>query len=162
LAERGVLLINHCVLFLCASIYFGTGVSLVFFQFPSFPQLTVSNYYLYVVPPVDRATEFFTYMTGLMYLTGGLLLLAELRTGLRWIPITVLSALTASTLLTVFVVFRDNDQLRAGISDPDRLTAVLGNWQRLNYVRAAIWTTMWLAMMSYFAARTATSIRARA
>jgi len=58
--------LNHIVLLLCCSIYVGTGVSLLVFQFPLAPQLTVDNYYLIFVEPVVNATRFFTYMTVLM------------------------------------------------------------------------------------------------
>jgi hypothetical protein len=161
LADRNLLVLNHSLLLLCASIYLGTGVSLVLFQFPSFPELTVSNYHAFVVPPVDRATAFFTAMTMVMIATGLVLMLAELRTGLRWVPIVVLLALTASTLLTVRVIFTYNDELRAGITDAARLRTVLGAWVDLNYVRVSLWCVMWLALMAYFGARAAASVRQR-
>ena len=50
------LLINHAILFLCCSIYLGTGFSLVFFQFPLEPRLTPDNYARVFVEPVARAT----------------------------------------------------------------------------------------------------------
>jgi hypothetical protein len=160
LAERRLLLLNHSVLFLCASIYLGTGVSLVFFQLPSFAELTVDNYYEYLVPPVDRATAFFTYMTMVMYVTAGLMLLAERATRLRWAPVVVLLALTASTLLTVLVVFDYNERLRAGIGDQAELETVVAAWAVLNWVRASLWLAMWLAVMTYFAVRADPAIRA--
>lgn len=161
LAERHLLTANHCLLFFCASIYLGTGVSLVLFQFPSFDDLTVENYSIILVPPIDRATRFFTYMTQVMYVTGAVMLLAEWRTRLRWAAILMLVALTATTLLTVLFIFDYNEELNAGITDPDRLVEVVDQWMRLNWIRVSIWVVMWLAVMAYFAFRAAPSIRER-
>ena len=51
-----LLLLNHVILLLCASIYLGTGISLWFFQLPLEPKLTVDNYFLLFVEPVTAAT----------------------------------------------------------------------------------------------------------
>lgn len=161
LADHHLLLLNHALLFLCASIYLGTGVSLVLFQFPSFPELTVSNYQAFVVPPVDRATAFFTSMTMVMYATGALMLVAEMHTSLRWVPVVVLLALTASTLLTVLVIFAYNAELRTGIADAARLRTVLAAWVDLNLVRVSLWCVMWLSLMAYFGARASVGVRLR-
>ena len=81
-----LLLLNHVILLLCASIYLGTGVSLAFFQLPLEPKLTVDNYYLLFVEPVTAATHFFTYMTILMLICGVIMLATEWLSGLRWVP----------------------------------------------------------------------------
>ena len=58
-----ILRIIYAFLFLCVSMYFGTGWSLWLFSFPVTPQLTPAIYYLQFVPQVTAATEFFTQMT---------------------------------------------------------------------------------------------------
>ena len=116
-----LLLLNNAVLVLCCSIYLGTGVSLVFFQFPIEPHLTPDNYALIFVDPVQRATEFFTWMTIVMLITGVIMLVTEWFSGLRWVPIIVLAALIASTLLTTEFIFTYNEALAAGITDPVEL-----------------------------------------
>ncbi len=161
LAVRHLLTANHAVLFLCASIYLGTGISLTLFQFPSFDDLTVGNYSIIVVPPIERATNFFTYMTQVMFVTGVVMLLAEWRTRMRWVPIVVLLALIATTALTVLFIFDYNEELNAGITDPARLVEVMDQWMRLNWIRVGIWVVMWAAMIAYFAVRAAESIQAR-
>lgn len=161
LGERHLLAVNHTILFLCASIYLGTGASLTLFQFPSFDDLTVDNYSIIVVPPIERATTFFTYMTQVMYVTGIVMLLAEWRSRLRWVPAVVLVALTATTLLTIFFIFDYNQELNAGITDPERLVQVMDQWMDLNWIRVGIWVVMWAAVMAYFAVRAAASIRDR-
>jgi len=64
------LILDASVLLLCASMYLGTGWSLVLFSFPGPARaLNVDNYYEQFVPPVERATRFFTWMTVVMIAT---------------------------------------------------------------------------------------------
>lgn len=145
-----LLLLNNTVLMLCCAIYLGTGVSLVFFQFPVEPDLTLENYNLIFVGPVQRATAFFTTMTLVMLITGLIMLLTEWFSGMRWVPVVVLAALIASTLLTTQYIFAYNDRLAAGISDPAELAQVFAKWATLNRIRVALWVVEWGAMMAYF------------
>ncbi|MDI1483406.1 acetoacetate decarboxylase family protein [Polyangium sp. y55x31] len=152
-AFRSVVLrtLNACLLFLCASMYLGTGWSLVLFTFPIAPQLTVDNYYLEFVPQVTAATHFFTWMTLVMLLSSGALFIEERRSRLRWYPAVVFLGVVAATLLTRFVIFRYNAEMAAGIVDPGRLAEVLAAWMTTNRIRVGLWTVQWLAMMCYFA-----------
>ncbi|HVQ09059.1 MAG TPA: hypothetical protein VMS43_11565 [Allosphingosinicella sp.] len=145
-----LLLLNHVVLFLCCSIYIGTGVSLVFFQFPLEPRLTPDNYAMIFVEPVTYATQFFTYMTIVMLVTGAVMLFTEWFTGIRWVPIVVLAAVVASTALTILFIFPYNKELNDGISDPERLKYVFSKWADLNRIRVSLWTVSWVAMMYWF------------
>jgi hypothetical protein len=144
------LLLNHALLFLCCSIYLGTGVSLVFFQFPLEPRLTPDNYHLIFVEPVTNATRFFIWMTIVMLATGSVMLFTEWFTGIRWVPVVVLLALIASTLLTIFVIIPYNKELAAGISDPARLKHIFHAWANLNRLRVSLWVIEWAAMMYWF------------
>lgn len=144
------LLANNALLFLCCSIYIGTGVSLVFFQFPIEPKLTVDNYALIFVEPVERATQFFTYMTLVMLVTGTIMLATEWLSGLRWVPVVVLAALVASTLLTIYFIFDYNAALGKGITDPEELKTTFAAWANLNRIRVSLWCIEWFAMMYYF------------
>lgn len=146
------LIANNALLFLCCSIYLGTGVSLVFFQFPLEPKLTVDNYYLIFVEPVTNATRFFTYMTMVMLVCGAIMLATEWFSGLRWVPVVVLAALIASTLTTILLIFPHNEALALGIDDPDFLRETFAAWAGLNRVRVSLWAIMWVAMMFYFCA----------
>lgn len=145
-----LLWLNNAVLFLCCSIYLGTGVSLVFFQLPIEPQLTVDNYYLLFVEPVQNATEFFTYMTILMLITGLIMLATEWFSGLKWPPIIVLLGAVGATAVTIVLIFPLNRELTAGVTDNARLAAVFGEWADYNRLRASLWLVQWLAMMYYF------------
>ncbi len=145
-----LLLLNHVVLLLCCSIYLGTGASLVLFQLPLEPQLTVSNYYLIFVAPVTAATHFFTTMTIVMLVCAVIMLATEWLSGLRWVPVVVLLAIILATALTVLVIIPLNNELAVGVTDPARLKAVFREWANLNRVRCALWVIQWAAMAYWF------------
>lgn len=144
------LLLNNVVLFLCCSIYLGTGVSLVFFQLPLEPRLTPDNYAMIFVEPIANATQFFTVTVIIMLVTGLVMLLSEWFTGIRWVPIVVLLALAAASYTTVYLVFPYNDELRAGITDPERLRYVFSRWAAFTRLRLVFWAIEWASMMYWF------------
>jgi MFS superfamily sulfate permease-like transporter len=145
-----LLVLNHVVLLLCCSIYIGTGVSLIFFQFPLEPKLTIDNYYLIFVEPVTIATHFFTYMTILMLICALVMLATEWFSGLRWVPVIVLLAIIAATVLTMAVIIPLNKELAAHVADPARLKTVFRDWSNMNRVRVALWFVQWTAMAYWF------------
>ena len=151
--KRLLLILNHSLLFLCTSMYLGTGWSLVLFSFPIAPKLTPDNYYMQFVPQVTAATHFFTYMTLLMIALAVVMLVAEWRSRLRWAPIVVLLGVIAATGLTMMFILPYNREMEAGIADPGRLQEQLAAWMRLNRVRVGLWTVQWLAMMTYVAVK---------
>ncbi|KWN79554.1 hypothetical protein WM24_26900 [Burkholderia ubonensis] len=146
-----LLIANHVFLLLCASIYLGTGASLVLFSFPVAPQLTTDNYYLQFVPQVTAATAFFTVMTKLMLASGSVMLVAEWRQPTRWVPIVVLLGVLVATFVTLEWIFPLNAELAAHIKDAARLRQVLDDWMRLNRLRVALWCIQWSALAWYFA-----------
>jgi DMSO reductase anchor subunit len=148
-----LLAINHSFLFLCVSMYLGTGGSLILFSFPVVPQLTVDNYYLEFVPQVTTATAFLTWMTALMSAAGLVMAAAEWHHRLRWVPILVLLAITAATTLTLVALEPLNNEMASHITDPARLAAVLNRWMMLNRIRVTLWCVEWAAMMYYFATK---------
>jgi hypothetical protein len=145
-----LLLLNHVLLFVCCSIYLGTGASLVLFQFPVEPLLTPENYMLIFVDPVTRATEFFTWMTIVMLVTNLVMLATEWLSGLRLVPLIVLVALVVSTLLTILFIIPLNNRLAGGITDAAELGKVFHSWANFNRIRVALWCVEWGAMMYWF------------
>jgi hypothetical protein len=148
-----IIALNTSLLFMCVSMYFGTGWSLVLFSFPLSPQLTVDNYYLEFVPQVNAATRFFTWMTSAMCVFGVTMLVCEWHSPLVWVPAVVLGAIVAATLLTVVLIFPLNRLMAAKITDPAVLRDTLARWMSLNRVRVGLWSAQWVAMMAYFAIR---------
>jgi hypothetical protein len=146
-----LLAVNHSILFLCVSMYLGTGWSLILFSFPIAPQLTVENYYLQFVPQVAAATKFFTYMTALMIVLGLIMTIAEWKTGFRWVPLVVLAGVAAATGLTTIFIFPLNEAMSKGITDASQLMATLSRWMLLNQIRVGFWSVQWVTLMVYFA-----------
>jgi Na+-driven multidrug efflux pump len=145
-----LLLLNNTILMLCTSIYLGTGVTLVFFQLPLEPLLTPDSYYMVFVKPVQLATQFFTWMTIVMLVTGLIMLVSEWFSGIRWVPVVVLGGVIASTTLTIGWIFDLNARLAEGVTDPGELKTLLHTWSGYNRIRASLWAVQWLAMMCWF------------
>jgi hypothetical protein len=159
--KQKLLVLNHSLLFLCASMYLGTGWSLLLFSFPVAPQLTPATYYLQFVPQVEAATRFFTYMTMLMIVCGIVMTVSEWKTRYRWLPVIVLLGIVGATLLTTQLILPLNAQMKAGIADQATLDAILNRWMSLNRIRVALWTVQWLAMMAFLAAEAYRARQAR-
>jgi len=145
-----LIVVNEVLLLLFVSMYFGTGWSLVLFSFPIQPQLTVDNYYLQFVPQVTAATRFFTVWTALMLVSASLMIVSLWGTALAWLPVIVILAVIAATVLTGVWLLPLNKQMSAGIKDPAQLRSIIGRWMALNRVRVGIWTLEWLAMAAFF------------
>jgi len=158
--KQRLLILNHSILFLCVSMYLGTGWSMVLFSFPIAPHLTPNTYYDVFVPEVAAATTFFTRMTELMIILCIVMIIAEWKTGLRWLPIVVLLAVFAATGLTLKYIFPLNAAMTKGITDASELQATLSHWIYLNKIRVALWTVQWAAMMIYFASKCGAGRRA--
>lgn len=141
---------NASFLFLCTSMYLGTGWSLVLFQFPIASQLTTANYYSHFVPQVEAATRFFTFMTMAMLVSGGVMVFSEWGEGYLWVPVVVLAGIVAATLLTMRFILPFNERMKAGITDERELARVLRRWTALNRARVGLWTIQWGAMMVWF------------
>jgi hypothetical protein len=148
--KNKLLVLNHVFLLLCASMYLGTGGSLVLFSFPVAPQLTVDNYYLQFVPQVQAATEFFTTMTKLMMASSAVMLVAEWRSPTCWVPAVVLACTVCATWLTMQWIFPLNALMASHITEPMQLQIVLQKWMQLNRLRMLIWSVQWLVLAWYF------------
>lgn len=138
------------LMLLFASMYLGTGWSLVLFSFPLAGQMTPQTYKLPFVEPVRNATRFFTFMTVAMMVTAVALIVGEADSEYLWVPVVYLAAVIAATVLTMLFIFPYNKELTAGVTDHGRLQAVLAKWMRLNTIRVLLWTVQWVAVALYF------------
>jgi hypothetical protein len=146
-------ILDASVLLLCASMYLGTGWSLILFSFPGRERLTVGNYYEQFVPPVERATKFFTWMTNVMIAAAIVLIIADWHSWYVVAPAVVLAGVIAAAALTVKFIFPYNKRMAAHIRDQAELQFVLGKWIRLNWIRNSFWTVQWIAITAWFAIR---------
>jgi len=146
-------ILDASVLLLCASMYLGTGWSLTLFSFPSRAKLTVDNYYEQFVPPVTRATRFFTWMTVVMMAAAIVLIVADWHSWYVIPPAVLLAGVIAATALTMKFIIPYNKRMAAHIRDQGELDLVLGKWIRLNWIRVSLWTVQWVAITAWFAVR---------
>jgi hypothetical protein len=145
------LAINNLFLFLCTSMYLGTGWSLLLFQFPSATRFRPDNYYDQFVAPVHAATRFFTIMTTLMIASAIAMIVGEPHAGYWVLPAIVLAAVVAATLLTVVFIFPLNKRMDEHIESQSELDDVLRRWMVQNRIRVSLWTVQWFAMAVWFA-----------
>jgi hypothetical protein len=143
------------LMLLFASMYLGTGWSLVLFSFPIAPRLTPETYELPFIEPVKHATQYFTWMTVAMLIAAVALLVGEADSEYLWVPIVYLAGVIAATALTMLFIFPYNKELKAGVTDRERLRVLLGKWMRLNVVRTSLWTVQWIAITLYFVLKAA-------
>jgi len=143
-------ILNDLLLLLFVSMYLGTGWSLVLFSFPIAPKLTVDSYYMQFVPQVTAATRFFTVMTSLMLVSAAIMIVSLWGSALAWLPMIVIAAVIAATVMTVIWILPLNNQMSAGIKDPVQLNDIIGRWMALNRVRVGLWSVQWLAMAAFF------------
>jgi hypothetical protein len=139
-----LLVANMMLLLLFASMYLGTGWSLILFSFPIADQLTVDNYALQFNQQVASATRFFTYMTTAMLVSAAVMIATQVPSLYVVLPIIVIASVALVTALTVVRIFPLNRAMAAGITDPNVLAATLREWIRLNCVRVGFWTVEWI------------------
>jgi hypothetical protein len=139
-----LLVANMMLLLLFASMYLGTGWSLILFSFPIADQLTVDNYALQFNQQVASATRFFTYMTTAMLVSAAVMIATQVPSLYVVLPIIVIASVALVTALTVVKIFPLNRAMAAGITDPNVLAATLREWIRLNWVRVGFWTVEWI------------------
>ncbi len=123
---NGWLAINNLFLFLCTSMYLGTGWSLVLFSFPIASTLRTDTYYNQFVPQVQAATKFFAVMTTLMIGAAIVMSVAEPDSIYRILPIIVLAGVVAATALTIIFILPYNRKMKAGIHDEGESRTILG------------------------------------
>jgi hypothetical protein len=144
------LAINNLFLFLCASMYLGTGWSLVLFSFPIAPKLRPDNYYNQFVPQVTAATKFFTVMTVLMIASAIVMIIGGPAGGYWVLGAVLLASVVASTVLTVVAILPDNARMAAGIKTQAELDTILHRWMARNRIRVGLWTVQWSAAAIWF------------
>src|ERR1039457_3672489 len=107
-----LLVANMMLLLLFASMYLGTGWSLILFSFPIADQLTVDNYALQFNQQVASATRFFTYMTTAMLVSAAVMIATQVPSLYVVLPIIVIASVALVTALTVVKIFPDRKSTR--------------------------------------------------
>ncbi len=151
---RGLLLaINNTYLFFGTTVYVGVLWALHFFWYPSWEVMNPGNVQDHFILPTSAATDFFTIVVPLMFITNAILIVYERKTRLVWLAVLALLGITVSTVVGQALIIPINESIAAGLSDPAELSRRLRRWMFLNDVRWIAMTIMWLALMGYFIAR---------
>lgn len=148
-----LLALNHAYIFFISSIYVGLFWSLHFFWFPSFARVTLENYYDQMIPQTETATRFFFVVIPPMMLAIIVMLITEWKTRLRWVPIAWVIGLGVPIWVQQGPIENVNRVLKAGVTDPQHLSDLVGRWMMLNDVRMVILTAMWCITLYYFMAK---------
>jgi hypothetical protein len=149
--KRLLLSLNHSLLFLCISIYLGTGGSMLLFTLPQIPEWTTADYYGHLVPQLTAATAFFTPLTQIMLVLSSVMILSEWKRGQRYTSIFVMLAIVGATAVTMTQLLPRNAIMAQGISVQAELMELLDDWQFYNRIRFVFWAAEWAAMMLFFA-----------
>ena len=140
---------------LFASIYLGTGFTIVFYLGPLQPRLNPATYKLPFVEPVRLATRTFTVMTSLMLAGSAGLIALEAGTRYWILPAIYLAATIAATLLTTRIMFPINNRMSEGVETQEELQPLLTRWRRFNTIRFSLWGVEWVAITTWFVSRAA-------
>jgi hypothetical protein len=141
-------------LVLFASIYMGSGYSLVVLQFPgALKSVNAGNFDDRLGGPIRRATITWTVMVILMVAGGIVLTVHEWdHGGYRYGPLVYVVATVVATAWTLLIIFPVNQRLRDADDDPAEFTRALSLWMKLSVVRFAFWVTEWLAITIWLVA----------
>lgn len=151
---KGILLaINNAYLFFGTTVYVGVLWALHFFWYPSWSVMNLGNVQDHFILPTSAATDFFTIVVPLMFLTNVILIVMERKTWLVWLAVVALLGITTSTVVGQVLIIPINETIAAGLTDPTELADLLQRWMFLNDVRWVAMTIMWLALMVYFIAK---------
>jgi hypothetical protein len=152
--KQTLLDINNAYIFFCSSVYLGMFWSLHFFWFPHYPStLTVDNYYNAIIPQTTTATRYFFITIPIMSVAILIMLIAEWKSRLRWVPLAWIPGLLVPVIVQQRYIESINDKFKAGVTDPATLQQLLKQWMFLNDVRWIILTIMWFITMYFFIAK---------
>ncbi len=146
--------LNNAYIFFCASLYLGLFWSLHFFWFPHYPEtLTLDNYYDAIIPQTTTATKFFFITIPIMAIAIVIMLIAEWKSNLRWVPLAWIPGLLIPVVVQQAFIEDVNNQFIEGVTDPEILQDLLQEWMLLNDIRWIILTVMWCITMYFFIAK---------
>ena len=144
--------VNHTFLMFGTTVYMGVLWALHYFWYPSWEVMDVGNVQDHFILPTSAATDFFTIVVPIMFLTSIIMIWREWKTKFRWHAIIGFLGVTGATFVGQFLIIPVNESIAAGV-DQAQLTELLNEWMVLNDIRWTIINIMWLALMIYFLMR---------
>ena len=147
--KRILVAVNHGYLFFGTTVYVGVLWALHFFWYPSWDVMNVDNVQNHFILPTSAATEFFTIVVPLMFVTSIIMIVLEWKTKFRWLAIIGLLGVCGATFVGQVYIIPVNQTIAGGVNQA-QLTELLQEWMVLNDIRWVIMSIMWLALMTYF------------
>jgi hypothetical protein len=144
--------INHTLLMFGTTVYMGVLWALHYFWYPSWNVMNVDNVHDHFILPTSAATEFFTIVVPVMFLTSGVMIWQEWRTRFRWHAIIGFLGVSVATFVGWILIIPVNKTIAGGVPQAE-LTELLQRWMMLNDIRWVSVTTMWLALTLYLLMR---------
>ncbi len=148
-----LLALNHAYLFFGATLYVGVLWAMRFFWYPSWHKITLADVEVHFVGPTGAATEFFTIVVPLMFLTGLIFIISERKSPTVILAIAAVACIGIATYVGQAYIIPVNKEIGAGLPTQAALTEKLREWMNLNTIRFWLLTAMWLIMMLYFIIR---------
>jgi len=145
-----LLTINDVWLLAGATIYVGVLTTLRLFLYPSWTSLTLATAHDHFTLPTEAATRFFLKAIPTWLFTSIVMIVSEWGEPTIWPAILAFLGLMTTTLVGWFTIQPINREIKAGVSDMDRLTVLLKKWMKLNDLRWAAVIVMWCAMAWFF------------
>lgn len=140
--------INHVLLMFGTTVYMGVLWALRFFWYPSWEVMNTGNVQDHFILPTSAATEFFTIVVPIMFLTSLVMIWQEWKTRFRWHAIIGFLGVMGATLVGQILIIPVNKTIASGV-DQAGLEELLHEWMMLNDIRWIIVTIMWLTLMIY-------------
>jgi|AntDryMetagUQ255_1029468.scaffolds.fasta_scaffold00814_4 hypothetical protein len=148
--KETLLTINHVYWLAGATIYVGVLTTLRLFLYPSWHSLTPATANAQFTLPTEAATRFFLRAIPTWIIVSLVMIVTEWGESTMWPAIIAFLGLMTTTLVGWFTIQPINREIKAGVSDMDRLTVLLKRWMKLNDLRWAAVIVMWGAVCWYF------------
>jgi hypothetical protein len=100
--------------------------------------------------PAQLATEVFVILIPIMFVTIGIMIIAEWKTPLKWPAICALLGSFGSTIMAKYYLFPLNDLISAGLPTQAALTEILKKWMVLNDWRVVFSVFTWFSVLIFF------------
>ena len=143
---------NYILLMFGTTVYMGVLWALHYFWYPSWDVMNVGNVQDHFILPTSAATQFFTIIVPIMFLTSGVMVWQEWKSKFRWHAVIGFLGVSVATVVGWFLIIPVNKTIAAGVEQA-QLSELLGRWMMLNDIRWYSVTIMWLALTIYLLMR---------
>ena len=145
-----LLTINDVYWFIGATIYVGVLLTLRLFLYPGWESLRPETTQDQFTAPTEAATRFFLIAIPTWMFTSIVMIISEWGESEVWLAVVAFLGLMTTTCVGWFGIQPINREIKAGVSDPQRLTVLLTKWMKINDLRLFAVIVMWGALCAFF------------